>query len=113
MFEQLDTLQANQALATQISAALAPLAQHPRVRNARHLGMCWAWDVDTTLPDFAQRYHAVALRHGLLLRPIGHTLYCMPPYVLDATAIGHLGRAALAALDGCLLQEQELSLQST
>lgn len=111
LFEQLDTLQANQQLAQRISAALAPLNAHPRLRHARQLGMVWAWDVDTALPDFAQRYHTAALRHGLLLRPIGRTLYCMPPYVLDDEAVAHLGRAALAALEDCLLQEQELPAQ--
>lgn len=111
LFEQLNTLQANQQLARRISAALAPISAHPRVRHARHMGMIWAWDVDCALPDFALRYHAAALRHGLLLRPIGHTLYCMPPYVLDDEAVAHLGRAALAALEDCLLQEKELSMQ--
>lgn len=111
LFEQLNTLQANQQLARRISATLAPISAHPRVRHARHMGMIWAWDVDCALPDFALRYHAAALRHGLLLRPIGHTLYCMPPYVLDDEAVAHLGRAALAALEDCLLQEKELSMQ--
>lgn len=107
LFEQLDALQCNQATAQRISAAFAPLTAHPRVRHARHLGMVWAWDIDTTLPDFAQRYHLAALRHGLLLRPIGHTLYCMPPYVLSDADITHLGQAALAALEDILLQEAE------
>lgn len=107
LFEQLDALQRNQATAQRISAAFAPLTAHPRVRHARHLGMVWAWDIDTTLPDFAQRYHTSALRHGLLLRPIGHTLYCMPPYVLSDADIAHLGQAALAALEDTLLQEPE------
>ena len=107
LFEQLDALQRNQATAQRISAAFAPLTAHPRARHARHLGMVWAWDIDTTLPDFAQRYHLAALRHGLLLRPIGHTLYCMPPYVLSDDDIAHLGQAALAALEDTLLQEPE------
>ena len=108
LFEQLDALQRNQATAERISTAFAPLTAHPRVRHARHLGMVWAWDIDTTLPDFAQRYHTSALRHGLLLRPIGRTLYCMPPYVLSDDDIAHLGQAALAALEDTLLQEPEL-----
>lgn len=112
LFAQRDALTTNQAMAAQISAAFAPLKTHPRVRHARHLGMVWAWDIDTDLPDFAQRYHHAALRHGLLLRPIGRTLYCMPPYVLDAPAIAHLGRASLAALEDCLQQEAALRLRT-
>ena len=71
--------------------------------------MIWAWDIDTSLPDFAQRYHQAALDLGLLLRPIGRTLYCMPPYVLDDADITHLGQAALAALNTTLQQEAELA----
>jgi hypothetical protein len=44
--------------------------------------MIWAWDIDTDEPTFAARYHRAALDAGLLLRPIGATLYVMPPYVL-------------------------------
>ena len=109
LFEQLDALNANTALAQGIDAACAPLTHHPRVRHARRLGMIWAWDIDTTLPDFARRYHQQALAQGLLLRPIsnasGHTLYAMPPYAMDDEAVHCLGNAALAALNATLAQE--------
>ncbi|QQN70895.1 adenosylmethionine--8-amino-7-oxononanoate transaminase [Comamonas testosteroni] len=109
LFEQLDQLVVNRQLAEKISAAFAGLNAHPRVSNARQQGMIWAWDIDTSLPDFAQRYHEAALDLGLLLRPIGRTLYCMPPYVLDDADITHLGQAALAALNTTLQQEAELA----
>ena len=67
--------------------------------------MIWAWDVDTTLPDFARRYHRHAMARGLLLRPIGATVYAMPPYVLDAEAVQHLAVNALAGLDATLAEE--------
>ena len=107
LFEQLNTVQANRDLAAQLTAAFAPLSAHPRVRHARHMGMVWAWDVDTRLPDFARRYHAAARKRGLLLRPIGNTLYCMPPYVLNADEVQHLAVQTLASLEDCLLQEAE------
>ena len=108
LFEQLDALAANLQLAQRISVAFAPLTAHPRVRHARQQGMIWAWDIESPLPDFSRRYHAAAMARGLLLRPIGHTLYCMPPYVLDDEAVAHLGRMALEALEATLLQESEL-----
>lgn len=111
LFEQLDQLVANRQLARKISAAFAGLNAHPRVSNARQQGMIWAWDIDSVLPDFAQRYHEAALDLGLLLRPIGSTLYCMPPYVLDDADIAHLAQAALAALNTTLQQEAELAAQ--
>jgi len=105
IFEQQDVLARNAKLAASLSAALAPLTQHPRVRHARRLGMIWAWDVDSALPHFARRYHHHALARGLLLRPIGNTIYAMPPYVLDAEAQRWLADGALAALEATLAEE--------
>ena len=105
LFEQLDALNANIALAQHIDTACAPLTQHPRVRHARRLGMIWAWDVDTTLPDFSRRYHQHAMAGGLVLRPIGQTLYAMPPYVLDNEAVQCLAGGALDALNATLQEE--------
>ena len=67
--------------------------------------MIWAWDVDTTLPDFARRYHQHAMARGLVLRPIGKTLYAMPPYALDDEAVQCLASGALDALNATLQEE--------
>jgi len=105
IFEQDGVLARNVALAHALDEALLPLSRHPRVRHARRLGMIWAWDVKTQLPHFARRYHHHAMARGLLLRPIGNTIYAMPPYVLDAEAVQHLAQGAVAALDATLAEE--------
>jgi adenosylmethionine-8-amino-7-oxononanoate aminotransferase len=105
IFEQQDVLASNAVLAHALDEALAPLTRHARIRHARRLGMIWAWDVETPLPDFSRRYHQQAMARGLLLRPIGRTIYAMPPYVLDAQAVQWLSRGALEALDATLAQE--------
>ena len=105
LFEQNDVLAQNAVLAQTISQALAPLTCHARVTNARQLGMIWAWDVNTALPDFSRRYHQHALAHGVLLRPIGTTIYAMPPYVMTAETAEHLARGALSALNATLAEE--------
>ncbi len=89
---------ANRERATMLDRLFAPLTEHPRLTHARRLGMIWAWDVDSPPPDFARHYAAAALKHGALLRPIGNTIYFMPPYVIDEDAATHLRDAALAAL---------------
>jgi len=112
LFEQTDVLARNaeQALLL-LDQAFAPLTQHPSVRHARRLGMIWAWDIDETaggkppLPHFARRYARHAMAHGVLLRPIGNTIYAMPPYVMDAASADHLARGALAALEATLADE--------
>jgi adenosylmethionine-8-amino-7-oxononanoate aminotransferase len=95
----------NRATAASLTQAAQALDAHPRLTNGRRLGMIWAWDVLTRDPLFARRFHRAALAQGLLLRPIGHTLYFMPPYVIDDEAIALLVRGALAALDQTLSGE--------
>jgi adenosylmethionine-8-amino-7-oxononanoate aminotransferase len=102
VFEHEDVLARNQELARAIDDVCAPLAQHARVRHARRCGMVWAWDVAGAPPGFAARFHRAALEHGVLLRPIGSTIYAMPPYVVDAAAARWLVDGALAALEHAL-----------
>jgi adenosylmethionine---8-amino-7-oxononanoate aminotransferase len=106
LFEQTDALARNAETAGVLDAAFAPLSQHHAVRHARRLGMIWAWDVvPGSLPHFARRYTQHAMANGVLLRPIGQTVYAMPPYVMDAQAAQHLARGALAALEATLAEE--------
>jgi adenosylmethionine-8-amino-7-oxononanoate aminotransferase len=105
LFEQTDALSANIATAQRLSEQLAPLTHHPRVRHARRQGMIFAWDVPSSLPDFGRRYARHALAQGLLLRPIGSTLYAMPPYVINEDEGQWLAQGALAALEATLAEE--------
>jgi adenosylmethionine---8-amino-7-oxononanoate aminotransferase len=98
VFEQEPVFERNQATAQRLNGLAAPLARHPSVRHARQLGMLWAYDIQTDDPSFSARYHQAALEQGLLLRPIGNTLYFMPPYVMDEPAMQHLADGALRAL---------------
>ena len=106
LFEQTDALARNTETARALDAAFAPLTQHRAVRHARRLGMIWAWDVEPgSMPHFARRYTQHAMANGVLLRPIGQTIYAMPPYVMDAESAQHLARGALAALEATLAEE--------
>ena len=58
--------------------------------------------LDTAATDFSRRFFAAALSQNLLLRPIGNTVYFMPPYVLDEDTTHWLGERALLALDAAL-----------
>jgi adenosylmethionine-8-amino-7-oxononanoate aminotransferase len=71
--------------------------------------MVWAWEVDTADATFASRYHRAALDEGLLLRPIGTTLYFMPPYVLTEVDQRHLAEGAVRVLDRVLADEHRYS----
>ena len=64
--------------------------------------MIWAADVNTDQPDFSRRFFTHALQRGLLMRPIGNTLYLMPPYVLSESEADWMAAQALAALNDTL-----------
>lgn len=82
IFEQDDVLNANRAKAAFMNRICQPLRDHPKVKNFRNTGMIWAFEVETPHADFAQRCFSLGLRHELLLRPMGNTVYFMPPYVI-------------------------------
>src|SRR5262249_29754989 len=88
IFEEDDVIAANRAKAARLSAAAAArLSAHPRVRHFRNTGMIWAFEVDVTEPSFAREFPARALERELLLRPLGNTVYFMPPYVISEEEI--------------------------
>lgn len=90
IFEQDDVIAKNRATTAYLQQAASALRAHPAVKNWRNTGMIWAFEVLTPHPDFAQRCHQFALAHELLLRPIGNTIYFMPPYVISAAEIDFL-----------------------
>lgn len=94
IFEEDDVIAANRAHAARIAEALQPLAAHPQVEHFRHRGMIFAFDavVDDAqrAATFSRRFFAEALQQELLLRPIGKTVYLMPPYILDDEEIAVL-----------------------
>jgi adenosylmethionine-8-amino-7-oxononanoate aminotransferase len=82
IFRDDDVVAANRTRAERWSALAAPLAAQRKVRDFRHRGMIWAFEVETARPDFARWCFAEGLARELLLRPIGRTVYFMPPYVV-------------------------------
>ncbi len=99
IFAQDDVLAANRAKAERITAALAPLRAHSRVRHFRQQGMIWAFDADGVDKTFSRRFFANATQNELLLRPIGATVYLMPPYILDDGDIALLAERTLAVFE--------------
>ena len=103
IFEEDDVLEANKVKAARLTAALQPLARHKQVRHFRQRGMIWAFDAIGATPDFSRRFFATAVEHELLMRPIGATVYMMPPYILSDDEIDALAANTLAVFDLSLI----------
>ena len=99
IFEHDEVIANNRIKAVEYTRVMEEVSAHKRVRNFRHLGMIWAFDVTDAGPGFANRFHRAALAHGVFIRPIGSTVYVMPPYVVDAGAMRQLTDALLTCLD--------------
>ena len=82
IFADDDVIAVNRDKSRRWAQLAAPLAAHPAVRHFRQTGMIIAFDVATTRPDFARWCFAEGLKRELMLRPIGGTLYFMPPYIV-------------------------------
>ncbi|MGH8800789.1 MAG: aminotransferase class III-fold pyridoxal phosphate-dependent enzyme, partial [Casimicrobiaceae bacterium] len=99
IFEDDDVIASNRDRARRWRGLAGTLADHPRVRDFRQCGMIMAFEVDDAGPHFARRFAGAALERGVVLRPIGNTVYFMPPYVLSDDEFAFLAACTLDAID--------------
>ena len=108
IFEADGVIASNQALAARMTTAAASLAEHPNVSEIRQTGMILAIELvsdrRTRTPfDWRERrglkLYEYALSRGVLLRPLGHVVYWMPPYILDHEQLGLLADVTARGID--------------
>lgn len=90
-------LEKNRILADYIKSQASSLAELP-IQHLRQQGMILALDVLGAQPGFAQRCYAEALKQGLLLRPLGNTVYLMPPYSISREEVDYMLTATHKAI---------------
>ncbi|EXI82839.1 MAG: Adenosylmethionine-8-amino-7-oxononanoate aminotransferase [Candidatus Accumulibacter appositus] len=102
IFAEDQVIAANRTLGAHLANCLKPLADHPRVQHLRQRGMIAAFDVLSDDAQFSERFYRQALTREILLRPIGNTIYFMPPYVISHAECEFLVAGAISALDSAL-----------
>jgi adenosylmethionine---8-amino-7-oxononanoate aminotransferase len=65
--------------------------------NLRRQGMIFAVDIVTQNQNFSRDCYAAALEKNLLIRPIGNTIYLMPPYTINHEEVKHALQASIHA----------------
>jgi adenosylmethionine---8-amino-7-oxononanoate aminotransferase len=97
VLERIATLAARQA------EGLAMLAPTPGLSNARQCGTMIAVDFAAGdagyLADVGPTLKAFFLERGLLLRPLGNTVYVMPPYCISGEDLASVHEAIAEAAD--------------
>lgn len=106
IFESDNVIETNKHKAAYLNGQMQVLTDLP-IENIRHQGMILAFDVQTddsktTHAKFSRDCYSAALKQGLLLRPIGNTVYFMPPYTITEPEIDLMMRATLQAIQHSL-----------
>jgi len=108
IFEQDNTIQANQNLIKHLSKVSEKFKEHPQVGDVRQHGMVVAIemvkDKKTKTPyDWKERrglrVYQHGLKNGVLLRPLGNVVYFMPPYVITEEEINHMAQVAFDGIN--------------
>jgi adenosylmethionine-8-amino-7-oxononanoate aminotransferase len=96
IFAREDVINENRRRARYINAcANEKIAARPDIKNFRNCGMIWAFEC--AAPPRA--FYARALQEEVLLRPLGDTIYWMPPYSLNEEEMDFLVDRTAKALD--------------
>ncbi|MFV0237826.1 MAG: adenosylmethionine--8-amino-7-oxononanoate transaminase [Flavobacteriales bacterium] len=65
---------------------LQELNDHPKVKNARSLGVILAFELDIQTKRYGKKrnelYHFF-MKQGVFLRPLGNTIYLLPPFIIS------------------------------
>ena len=86
LFEDEGTLARANAIGARIAAHIEPLRELPQVKELRGLGAIQVVELAQDggyLSDVGPRLREAAWQRGVLLRPLGNTLYAMPPACTD------------------------------
>lgn len=102
IFERDNILEKNQQKSDFIWQEMQIMNELP-IQHLRKQGMIFAFDVQTQNPHFARSCHATALENNLLIRPIGKTVYLMPPYTITQDEIRHTLQATIHAVSRQLI----------
>ncbi len=82
------------------SEFVTELDKYPQVKNARSLGTVLAFEIsegaDGYLNNAGARLTAALLKKGIYLRPLGNTVYIMPPYCVVKQELLMMQEALLA-----------------
>ena len=103
LFETEQVLEKNIIRSQDLANAFAWAKSDARIEHWRQQGMILAFDVKasklTNANAFPREMFAKSLNEGILIRPIGNTVYVMPPYILSAQETEQMGQAVQRALN--------------
>lgn len=84
IFEKENVIEKNRETAGYMGEKLLKFQELPNVASIRQTGMICAVELKGYKPQerIGLRVYQYGLSHGVLLRPLGHVIYFMPPYII-------------------------------
>jgi len=103
IFETEDVFGRIDAIAAQHAKRLARVNLHPRVAETRQLGSVAAIELNVEDPGYfstlKSRLYSFFLGRGVLLRPLGHVIYVLPPYCISQSDLDYVYTVIEEALE--------------
>jgi adenosylmethionine---8-amino-7-oxononanoate aminotransferase len=107
IFETESVLEKNLERSKDLTKAFAWAKEDARIEHWRQQGMILAFDIKPkslkSPNSFSREMFSAGLKEGVLIRPIGNTIYVMPPYILSAEETMQMGASIQHALDQALV----------
>ena len=75
---------------------------HPKVKNVRYIGVILAIDLNIEMERYGSlrdRLYQFFMERGVVLRPLGNTVYVLPPFVIKNSELERIYNAILEALE--------------
>ena len=100
IFENENVIENNKKTAAYMYDKLQKFLELKQVVNIRQTGMVCAFDLEGFSPSqrIGLKVYMYGLKHGVLLRPLGSTIYFMPPYTITQTELDKMFDVAYAVI---------------
>ena len=106
IFETESVLENNIERSKDLAKAFSWVKEDVRIEHLRQQGMILAFDIKPSSlirpHTFSREMFSASLKEGVLIRPIGNTIYVMPPYILSPEEALKMGDSVQSALNQAL-----------
>jgi adenosylmethionine-8-amino-7-oxononanoate aminotransferase len=102
LLESTEILERRQYIKNAHEQFIAEVQDHPKVGNARSKGLILAIDLNIEMERYGNlrdKLYQFFMQRGVILRPLGNTVYVLPPFVITNAQLKKIYDAILEAFE--------------
>lgn len=102
LLESTEILERRQYIKNAHEQFVAEVKDHPKVANARCIGVILAIDLNIEMERYGNlrdQLYGFFMQQGVILRPLGNTVYVLPPFVITDGQLGTIYDAIKSVLE--------------